>query len=267
MGRPHPGTTGHTQTSRRSVRNRSHNRPRPPPPLPPQPPEVVPEFIGRRPTETTIIRLSRASPAERTLLARRVIDRFLGYKPPKNPDGTSGPDDSITTEAARTMFLSVIAIRAGMRNQGRNNGDGNILRDMQTILSSCVTRENARAIAMMARSVCISHLGGSIDDRRATARPVMSQIRNHGFVAVRPEIREMEDGALVTATTERYDGYGTWLTITNMKVPKGTIIPRGALVLVSWPLPRPLGWFPGSNRETTYTEGGIPVFIDPSFIR
>lgn len=267
MGHPQSGTAKRTPTSGRLLRDRSHCRQRPAPRLLSPPPQEVPqEFVRRLPTETTIIRLCRASPADRTLLAHRVIDRFLGLTPPKNPNETSGTEDSIAMEAVQAAFLCVVAIRAGMHSRGRNGGDEFVLRTMQNILTSCVTRENARDVATMVQDTRIDHIGGSLNDRRATARPIISRILAHGFEAVPAEIHEMEGCTLVTARASRNDNHGTWFTVTNMKAPKGTNIPREALVLVSYPLPRPLDWFHGSNRDVSYTEGGIPTFVDPSLL-
>lgn len=265
MGRPHSETVRLTPTGGLALRDRSR-RQRRTSAAPPSPPEVIQEFIGRQPTETTIIRLCRASPAERTFLARRVIDRFLGYKPPKNHDGTSGPSDSITMETVQTMFLSVIAIRAGMNSRGRNGGDENVLRTMQNILKGCVTRGNARDVATMVQAARIDHISGSIDDRRATARPIMSRVLAHGFRAVVPEIRTVDGGLLVIATVTRGDPVMGWQTVSNMRVAAETVIPTGMLVLVPYPLPRPADIGPGSGRHATIVNDEKLVLVDPGLL-
>lgn len=233
------------------------------PPQPPPPVLVPQEFVGPFPSDTTIVRLSRATNAERTVLARRVIDQFLGYRP-----ANGQPDERLTLETPTAFFLAIVAVRAGMRQRGRNNGDENVLRDMRNILVSCVTRENARDMAAMVHRIGANYLGATMEDRRATARPVMQRILAHGFIAVSPKIRAMTEIVLVTATAEHTDALGVWTTVTNMKVPLGTFVPPNALVLIPRPLARPIGWEPPNRgREVTYVAGGAPVFIDPSFVR
>ncbi len=231
-------------------------------PNPPPPVLVAQEFVGLKPSGTTIIQLSRSANGERTILAQRVIEQFLGHTPEQGR-----PDEYLALETATAFFLATIAVRAGMRQRGRNNGDEKVLRDMQNILVNCITRENARGVAVMMRSITTDHLGAIADDRRATARPVMQRILAHGFVAVVPEIRIMERDVLVVATVYRDDSYGGWATVTNMRIPSRTLVPPRPLVLVSRPLPRPFDWTPGQERNVSYMDGGAPVFIDPSFIR
>lgn len=269
MGRPHSGTVRHSPAGDWPLRDRSR-RQRPTPPPPPPPPKIVQDFTGRLPTEATIIRLCRARPAERTDLARRVIDRFMG------PNGTHQPDGSTTMETAEAMFLSVIAIRAGMNSRGRNGGDEFVLRTMQSILTSCVTRENARDVATMVQNTRIDHIGGSLNDRRATARPVISRILAHGFRAVVPDVREVsvEDATdeedakelLVIATVMRGDPATGWRTVSNMRMPEGTIIPTGMLVLVPYPLPRPAEVGQSSGRHATLVRDERLVLIDASLL-
>lgn len=248
------------QVPRRGGRPLAHTfrQPQPPPPV------LVPqEFVGPCPSGTTIVRLSRATNAERTLLARRVIDQFLRYRP-----ANGRLDEQLTLETATAFFLAIVAVRAGMRQRSRNSGDENVLRDMRNILVSCVTRENARDVAAMVHTANTDHLGATMDDRRATARPVMQRILAHGFIAVSPEIRTMAQAILVTALAEHTDSLGVWTTVTNMTTPLGTQVPPRALVLVPRPLARPIGWEPPNRgREVTYVAGGAPVFIDPSFVR
>lgn len=260
MGRPHSGTAGHPPIGGRPLRDRSRIRKIPAPIPPPPPPQIVQEFIGRLPTETVLIRLSRAAPDERANLAHRVIDRFTA------PNGTYQPDVFTTVKTAETMFLSVIAIRAGIHRRGRNNEDEIVLRTMQGILVNCVTRENARDVATMMQTVRIDHIGGSPDDRRATARPVMSRVLAHGFKTVVPEIRVVDGGLLVIATVTRGDPATGWRTVSNMRVSTATVIPTGMLVLVPYPLPRPADVSPDSERRATVVHDERLVLVDPRLL-
>ena len=256
MGHPHivPFVSGGGRP-----RGRAFRQPVPPPPV------LVPqEFVGPAPSESTIIRLSRATNAERTFLARKVADRFLGYKPAANQ-----PDERNTVEAVTAFFLAVVAIRAGMKQRGRNSGDEKVLRDMQRILVDCITHENAYYAAAMMSAITVDHLGATADDRRATARPVMAQILAHGFVAVVPEIRTIEkDGVLVVATAARGDpDRNGWTTVYNMRIPANMPAPpAGATVLLPYPLPRPIE-SDGAQRHATCIDVQWLLFIDPTFLR
>lgn len=227
---------------------------------PPPPILVSQEFVGRRPTEITLLRLSRASPSERIHLARRIVERFVLFP--------AQPDDTFTVESAEALFLTIVAFRVGMKKRGRDNGDGNVIKAMQNLLADCVTRENAPDIAKMMDAIHVYHLDATPEDFRSTARPLVAQILMYGFTVVTPEIRKTAEGDfLVIAETSREDRLGEWRTIRNMLATRGTIIPEGARVLVPLPLPRPVDWYPGSARVATIINGERPVFVSSNLFR
>lgn len=245
-------------------RSRGHSflQDRPPPPV------LVPqELFGPRPSEATIVLLSQAVGSERVILARRIVSRYRGYRPAPNT-----PDERITVETAAALFRCVVAMRASMKFR-RHKDDLTALSELQRAMTDCVTRENARDVATMMHCIGIGDIRGTITERRPAARALMTRVLAQGFVVVTPEVRAMANDVLVIATAFRPDSLGAWATVTNMKLPLGTIVPPKALVLVPCPLPRPLGWEPQPKkdardvREVTYITGDTPVFIDPSFVR